>query len=255
MAWVGEKRMSVPRDERAFGKRAFQSTRFAAHLLLCLAALGAGALAAQHPIPLEQNTDSAKCIECHANKTKGKHVHSAMAMGCNACHVVTQAKGVTTINLVAPAKELCFSCHAKSTEKVLHGPYAQGNCIVCHSPHASNWPNQLLAPTQDLCMGCHVHARLRVNTKQRTAKVPWGVTLTFDQLKGWQYIGLNKALNANHPVEGHPVRGANTLLGAGSAEINCLSCHQPHHSQNVNLLPAQFTNQTALCLSCHKGEF
>lgn len=247
--------MLVLQDERASGKGSFPWTRYAADLVLCLATLGAYARAAQHPVPLGQNPDSATCIECHADKTKGKRVHSAMAMGCNACHVVTQARDVTTINLVAPAKDLCFSCHAKSTEKILHGPYAQGNCIVCHSPHSSNWPNQLLAPTQDLCMGCHVRARLKVNTKRRIAKVPWGVTLTFDQLKGWQYIGLNKALNANHPVEGHPVRGANTLLGTHAAEINCLSCHQPHHSQSANLLPAKFANETALCESCHKGEF
>jgi predicted CXXCH cytochrome family protein len=211
--------------------------------------------AAQHPVPLGKNPDTAICIACHSDKAKGKHVHSAIKMGCTACHVVSQAKGATVVKLIAPAKELCFSCHAKTSEKVLHGPYAQGNCIVCHSPHSSNWPNQLLAPTQELCMGCHVRSRLKVNAKQQTAKVPWGVTLSLNQLKGWQYIGLNKALNADHPVKGHPVSGPNTALGKGAPEINCLSCHQPHHSQSVNLLPANFASQTALCETCHKGEF
>jgi predicted CXXCH cytochrome family protein len=182
-------------------------------------------------------------------------VHSALAAGCTACHAVTQAHGVTTINLVAPSKELCFSCHAKSSEKVSHGPYSQGNCVVCHSPHSSNWTNQLLAPTQDLCMGCHVRGRLKVNAKRRTAKVPWGATITLDRLKGSQYIGLDQARNVNHPVEGHPVRGPNTAQGAGASEISCLSCHQPHHSAMPNLLPAKFLTETALCESCHKGNF
>ena len=104
-------------------------------------------------------------------------------------------------------------------------------------------------------MGCHVRSRLKVNAKNRTAKVPWGLTVTFDQLKGGQYIGLNKALHANHPIEGHPVVGPNTAMGKGAAEINCLTCHQPHHSESANLLPAKLGNETALCESCHKGGF
>jgi predicted CXXCH cytochrome family protein len=247
--------MPVPRETPASITGAFQWTRHAACLLVSLTALSAGARAAQHPVPLGKNSDTASCTACHSDKATGKHVHSAIAMGCTTCHVVTQVKGVTDIKLVAPTRELCFSCHAKSSEKILHGPYAQGNCIVCHSPHSSNWPNQLLAPPQDLCMGCHVRSRLKVKVKQQTARVPWGVTLTLSQLKGWQYIGLNKRLNADHPVEGHPVSGPNTALGKGTPEINCLSCHQPHHSENVSLLPAKFASQTALCESCHKGEF
>jgi predicted CXXCH cytochrome family protein len=236
-------------------KTSGQWARSAARYFLCLAALAAGLQGAQHPVPLGNAPNSAKCIECHADKTKGKHVHSAMAMGCTACHVVTQTKGATVINLIAPSKKLCFSCHAKSGEKVLHGPYSQGNCTVCHSPHSSGQRNQLLAPTQELCMGCHVRSRLKVDAKHRTAKVPWGVNLSLDQLKGLQSLGLNKTLDANHPVEGHPVRGPNTALGNGAPEINCLSCHQPHHSANINLLPAKFVNETALCESCHKGGF
>ena len=31
-------------------------------------------------------TDPATCVQCHEDKTKGKAVHSAIAMGCTACH-------------------------------------------------------------------------------------------------------------------------------------------------------------------------
>src|SRR5579863_7009091 len=37
------------------------------------------AVAAVHPVPLDPKVDSAKCLECHEDKTKGKSVHSAMA--------------------------------------------------------------------------------------------------------------------------------------------------------------------------------
>jgi predicted CXXCH cytochrome family protein len=109
-----------------------------------------------------------------------------------------------------------------------------------------------LAPAQDICMGCHVRARLKVDELKRTATVAWGVTLTFDQLKGLQYLGLNQTLTANHPVEGHPISGPNTDLGKSAPEITCLSCHQPHHSKHANLLLPNFSSETALCESCHK---
>jgi predicted CXXCH cytochrome family protein len=217
--------------------------------------LGSTAQAGQHPVSLGKNPDASKCIECHADKTKGAHMHSAMAMGCTTCHIVTQAQGATVINLIAPSKALCFSCHAKSTEKVLHEPYSQGNCIVCHSPHSSDQPNQLLASTQVLCMGCHVRGGLKVDKLRRRAAFPWGATLGLDQLKGLKTLGLNKALSANHPVIGHPISGPNTAAGNGVGQVNCLSCHQAHHSVRRNLLPARFVSQTALCESCHKGEF
>jgi len=43
--------------------------------------------AAKHPT-LDAKVDAAKCLECHADKTKGKFVHSAMASGCLSCHEV-----------------------------------------------------------------------------------------------------------------------------------------------------------------------
>jgi predicted CXXCH cytochrome family protein len=244
--------MRVQLKELSIGKGIFLSAMYIGAFVLCTV-MRAGAQATEHPVHLGKNPDTAKCMECHVDKGKGKYVHTAIAMGCTTCHTVTNEKDATFIDLVSPANELCFTCHQKSSEKVLHGPYGQGDCIVCHSPHASDWPKQLLAPVQDLCMGCHVRARLQVNDQTRTATVPWGVTLTFDQLKGWQYIGLNKALTANHPVEGHPVTGPNTALGKGAREINCLSCHQPHHSESANLMPSNVSNETALCETCHKN--
>ncbi|MBI1740577.1 MAG: hypothetical protein HYR57_06820, partial [Candidatus Koribacter versatilis] len=57
-----------------------------AGLLLLLAATPS--FAKKHPVPLEEKTDSAKCLECHEAKSKGKVVHSAMALGCRSCHEV-----------------------------------------------------------------------------------------------------------------------------------------------------------------------
>src|SRR5262249_49893236 len=55
---------------------------------------------ATHPVPLDKNTDSAKCIECHGDKAKGKVVHSAIAAGCLSCHEVRVNKDVTRVKLI-----------------------------------------------------------------------------------------------------------------------------------------------------------
>ena len=53
-----------------------------------------------HPVPLDKNTDTAKCAECHEDKAKGKFVHSAIATGCTSCHEVRVNKDVTRIKLI-----------------------------------------------------------------------------------------------------------------------------------------------------------
>ena len=64
-------------------------------LLLLAAVMVRPALAGVHPVPLDKNVDAAKCLECHEDKTKGKAVHSAIAMGCLSCHEVRVNKDIT----------------------------------------------------------------------------------------------------------------------------------------------------------------
>jgi predicted CXXCH cytochrome family protein len=214
----------------------------------------------KHPVSLPSNVDASKCSECHSDIGKGKYVHSAMAMGCTTCHQVDNQNGTTQIVLVSPVTQLCITCHALASEKILHGPYKSGDCVVCHSPHASDYLNHTWVSAQDICVGCHAAARLKVNRKKGTATVPWGITLTLDQMKGLLYLGLNSTLTANHPVEGHPVSGPNTAVGPGAPPISCLSCHKPHASNYANLLPKtppdpamKLCKSCSLCVDCHKN--
>src|ERR1700741_4756210 len=57
-------------------------------LLMALFLAALPALAATHPVPLDKNTDAAKCLECHSDKQQGKAIHSAMATGCMSCHEI-----------------------------------------------------------------------------------------------------------------------------------------------------------------------
>ncbi len=204
-----------------------------------------------HPVQLASDTSSSTCLNCHSDLTKRKYVHTAVGMGCAVCHSIQNNGNVTQVTMVSPPDQLCFTCHTKSSDPVQHQPYSEGACLVCHSPHASDFPDQTLASHQEICMGCHVYGLPKVNRKKKTVTVPWGATMTWKQVPRLYYIGLNKARTANHPVEGHPVTGPNTLLGKSAPEITCLSCHQAHTSTQPNLRPAKFGNQTDLCVSCH----
>lgn len=227
------------------------SLAIAVLLASALPSIASSTTSKMHPIHLDPDTKSSACLDCHANLKEGKYVHAAMEMGCTTCHSIQERKNETSVTLVSPSDQLCFMCHQKSSDPVLHSPYAEGACTVCHSPHSSNFPAHTLAAHQDLCMGCHVRGFAKVNEKKKTVTVPWGATLTFHEFKGWYYIGLNPAHTANHPVMGHPVTGPNTLLAKSAPDISCLSCHKAHASTRTNLRPPQFANQTDLCLSCH----
>ena len=71
---------------------------------------------------------------------------------CEACHGEASA----SISLIAEGEKLCYECHDQKDEgKNVHPPVAEGNCIVCHSPHASDYEKQLHAEGKNLCYQCH----------------------------------------------------------------------------------------------------
>jgi predicted CXXCH cytochrome family protein len=202
----------------------------------------------EHPVPVQANTPAATCLECHGSLAKGKYVHSAMEAGCTTCHSIQTRDGVTRIALVAPPEKLCESCHALSTDKVLHGPYRDGLCVTCHSPHGTDFPNHTWASAQDICLGCHARQRLKEDAKAKTVTTPWGKTLSLAEMKGWTYLNLNNTLTANHPVEGHPVSGPNRKPNL--PPLGCESCHQVHASNYKNLLTAGPPKDMPLCATC-----
>ncbi len=104
-----------------------------------------------HPVPLDKNTDSAKCLECHAEKAKGKFVHTAISAGCTSCHEIRVNRDVTRVKLItATVSGLCLTCHTDKNAAELKGkihPPAVRDCQKCHDPHSSDNKYQLLKPT------------------------------------------------------------------------------------------------------------
>jgi predicted CXXCH cytochrome family protein len=241
------------------------------HLLLMFSALSGAAFAAQHPVPLDPKADTSTCIACHEDKTKGKSVHSAMAMGCNSCHEIRVNKDITRVKLITSTPQaLCITCHADKDAATLKGtvhPPAVRDCIKCHDPHSSDNKNQLLKAAsgekgKNLCLDCHSqglsvpdkgshHAALDMgcDTCHITHKTGEAGKPEFD-------FHLTKA-PPTLCQDCHDVKDA-ALIKAHQdqpfASANCTECHNPHQSDQPKLmakfLHPPFADNTG-CGTCH----
>src|ERR1700678_2891017 len=233
---------------------------------------GSGFLfAGVHPVPLDKNTPPEKCAECHADKAKGKFVHSAIATGCTSCHEIRGNKDVTRIKLTTTTTQaLCLSCHADHNAADLKGtvhPPAVRDCVKCHDPHQSGNQFQLLKPTsgdknQNLCLECHTqglnvpdkgsrHAALDMScqTCHVTHKVGEHGKQEFD-------YHLTKASPALC-LDCHDAKDASLIKahqGQPFANANCVQCHDPHQSRSPKLMQAFAHPPFAMnaCDTCHK---
>lgn len=224
-----------------------------------------------HPVPLDKNTDSAKCAECHADKAKGKFVHSAIATGCTSCHEVRVNKDVTRIKLTTTTPQaLCLTCHADFNAADIKGkvhPPAVRDCLKCHDPHQSDNKYQLLKPTsgdkdQNLCLSCHTQG-LNVPAKgSRHAALDMGCETchlthkTGERGKQEFDYHLTKATPALC-LDCHDAKDA-TLVKAHQGQpfttANCVQCHDPHQSASPKLMQA-FVHppfESGTCDTCHE---
>ena len=226
--------------------------------------------AATHPVPLEPNTDSAKCIECHEDKAKGKFVHSAIPMGCTTCHEIRVNKDITRVKLTTTTPQaLCLTCHADKDAATLKGtvhPPAVRDCVKCHDPHQSDNKNQLLKPTsgdkgQNLCLDCHKQGLNVPDKGSHHAALDMGcdtchVTHKVGE-KGKQEFDnhLTKAAPALC-VDCHDVKDAaliKTHQGQPFGTATCTQCHNPHQSAQPKLMQT-FTHPPFAdksCDTCH----
>ena len=157
---------------------------------------------------------TADCSVCHKAWSTDTLMHSPVEMKeCGSCHTWSQEKNSMVVAKGVP--DACFDCHAEQkslidSARVQH-PVA-GDCLTCHSPHASSTAAHLLKKNvYDLCTACHDDKKL------------------------------------NHPVGKHPLRFVRTKTGD---EISCVSCHTPHGSDNDNLLSVA-GGKMMVCAKCH----
>ena len=194
--------------------------------------------AGAHPTRLDDNSN---CLECHADRATGIHVHAAVKRGCTACHSLENRGDASYVVLKAANSVVCVECHLAATFQYSHFPYANGMCTRCHDPHSSANPHLLRGKVNDLCLSCHL--RKAESTASRYMPT---ITLTSENRIG-------------HPYERHPVSGTPDPLTGG--EMSCISCHLPHGAGKPHLLkmaseiPEDALNQNTetndMCRKCH----
>jgi len=233
--------------------------------------------AAKHPIPLDPNTSADKCIECHADKTQGAYVHSAMSMGCMACHEIRVIKShdkkhedITRVKLIkATATGQCLTCHedmkGSADKSTVHAPVTR-NCLTCHDPHNSKYKNQLLKPAEggkdeNLCLQCHIQGLNVPKDGSRHAALDMGCATCHITHK----IGeKDKRENQFHLVKDAPalckdchdptdaaLKKAHHNQPFGNAD--CLGCHDAHQSYKPKLaqLFRHAPFESGDCDTCH----
>ena len=239
---------------KSIGNRSSRPYGCGIWLCIVLAALLAPrAGAAVHPVPLDKNVDSAKCLECHDDKTKGKSVHSAMATGCLSCHEVRVNGQTTRVKLItATPYAICLTCHADKKAADIKGtvhPPAVRDCLTCHDPHTSDNKNQLLKPMsgsekENLCLSCH-QTGVHVSDKgSRHAALEMGCdTCHITHKTGADPTPENLFHLTKSPpalcLDCHDAKDADlqkSHRGQPFATANCMECHDPHQSDSPKLM-------------------
>jgi predicted CXXCH cytochrome family protein len=221
----------------------------------------------------------ARCLSCHTpHASKGaalvaEHAHPGFAeKDCAKCHAAGQPPGAKSLK--KPAAALCVTCHeipkrgaaagakgvpagmagpgsSRAAGLRVHPPAAKGECVSCHTPHASSRDGLLIASTRQLCVTCHQ-----------------GVIAQSSRSHGHPPASAGECAKCHEPhesaVPGLLVKPALELcsschkaltdrIAAGAphspvAKGQCFKCHASHGSDHAGML---VKTVTATCASCH----
>lgn len=129
--------------------------------------------------------------------------------------------------------EECINCHSVLEKTFVHVGATFG-CETCHISHDSDGTHgspsskprsSLNEKMNQLCFQCHNEKDLLPDD-----------------------CGPSRGGRCGHPVTGHPVRGPRDPFMKGK-EFTCVSCHNPHSSNNKNLF--RYAYAKSLCMTCH----
>ena len=242
-------------------------------LLVVVMSMVAVSFAGKHPVPLDPKADSKTCLECHEDKTKGASVHSAMQMGCTACHEIRVNKDVTRLKLITTTPQaLCITCHsdkdAKQIKGHVHSP-AVRDCLKCHDPH--NAPNKFnlkkategATEKENLCLSCHKMGVDVPKGGSRHAALDMGCSTCHTTHKTGEAgkREFDYHLTKSTPelcMDCHDVKDASLQKSHNNQpfdKADCLSCHDPHQSKSPKLMQAfvhaPFGDKDS-CSTCHQ---
>jgi len=189
---------------------------------------------------------------------------------CQICHIGDPNRPAALVK--ANIKDVCYECHkTKYSKKFDHRPVKEGRCTDCHDPHMSDTPRMLKAPSADaLCLKCHdkkrgdasVKVRIDMDGSFKHKPVQEGCLKCHDPHTA-DYKSLLKndgrqalCLDCHNDLKEHRdmkawVKSVTYKHGAVTDNDQCLSCHNPHTSNNKHILRK---DPVSMCLSCHDKE-
>lgn len=220
------------------------------------------------------------CRDCHAPHTSTlrgllrQGSHQPVQEGkCDACH--KSADGTMTLKPSVgsgPGKVDCLQCHASvaSAGKGAGGHVERlaGQCLLCHTPHASDANSLLKGEVKELCLGCHPQTRREMAFDSIHPPAQEGKcsachsTHASEQPKLLRQEGqvlcrschLEDKHRLAHPsgkdwVDPKSGQRRDVIDPRTGKTLDCMSCHSPHGSPYDKLLTA--SGQRGLCLQCH----
>lgn len=210
-------------------------------------------------IVLNQKDSKTLCLSCHDEKAKfieSAKVQHPGAMGdCVDCHNphASKSPGLPKSNPV----DICLSCHSDQAEqhkkKHLHQPAFEQGCATCHEPHGGENTHLLRAATPNkLCLECHgPDAQPQKLEKEHLVTIFDGkVKLPENYFAKVPVLALK--YGRGHPTDKHPVVDQVSDETKVATPLSCATCHQPHASEQPNLLVKDQANNMMFCANCHK---
>jgi predicted CXXCH cytochrome family protein len=221
------------------------------------------------------------CYNCHDPKTGfiGEVVHKPVEQGdCLACHDAhsTDSRGLLTKGM----EEGCFECHPKEelvAKTNVHPEVEKGNCMACHDPHASSRLGLLDRDRKAICIECHdagsaqfveLHMGYEVagtdclgchspHSSDRHAMLKSNLHKPFEEKNctgchrsdTWEPLEMGIGLCTEcHKGSMPGFNKINSHLVADGTANFCNSCHNPHASDEKNLLKDK---EDRVCYACH----
>jgi predicted CXXCH cytochrome family protein len=204
------------------------------------------------------------CVGCHeeiGEKIESEDTVHDPAEDCTDCHDPHGGKVSALLLEVTDAgdvRPLCFECHDNDLlkEAYTHGPAADGECVVCHDPHASDQSSLLVAEGIDLCGDCHDDVADLVNESENVHDpVEDGCTECHNPHSGpFPKMLMEEKRQLCNECHDDIVEEAETATVDHAPVLTkkeCVNCHSPHASDHPSNL---LVPQQDLCLNCHNKQ-
>jgi len=184
-----------------------------------------------------EEVNASNCYTCHKSITKRPYLHAPANnwLCATTCHdgkagnFDAKFAGQSRFLHPDPIAPKCFECHEDfehryKVGRYRHEPADDMRCNKCHDPHGSHDKRFLRKEPWELCTTCHVEKKTQPH-----------VVTTFSG-------------------RGHPTRGKK-IPKKPDEELSCISCHNPHVSNNGFMLRDYMGRGLILwCNRCHEKE-